>query len=70
MGDAGVERIRPEPLAEALQKFDPDAYGSLSVVALRKALKDVGVGSPVPIGDIDGYTNPRGYKLEALTTLT
>lgn len=70
MADAGVDRIRPEPLTEALQKFDPKTYGALSVAALRKALKDVGVGAPVSIGDIDGYTNPRGYKIEALATLT
>jgi S-DNA-T family DNA segregation ATPase FtsK/SpoIIIE len=70
MGDAGVERIRPESLAEALQRFDPETYGSLCAASLRKAFKEVGVGAPVPIGDIDGLKNPRGYKLEALTTLT
>ncbi|ARX81544.1 hypothetical protein SMD44_00942 [Streptomyces alboflavus] len=70
MADAGVERIRPEPLTEALARFDPDAYGGLTVAALRKTFRDVGVGAPVPIGDIDGLRNPRGYKLEALTALT
>ena len=70
MATAGVERIRPEPLAEALADFNPDLYGDLTAAELRKLLKEVGVGAPVPIGDIDGLTNPRGYKLEALTVLT
>ncbi|MFI6560380.1 hypothetical protein [Streptomyces sp. NPDC050534] len=70
MADAGVERIRPEPLAEALAELNPDLYGDLTAAVLRKLLRDVGVGAPVPIGDIDGLTNPRGYKLEALTALT
>ncbi|KOU62072.1 hypothetical protein ADK57_25920 [Streptomyces sp. MMG1533] len=70
MAEAGVERIRPEPLAEALAEFNPDLYEDLTVAELRKLLKDVGVGAPVPIGDIDGLINPRGYKLEALTVLT
>jgi hypothetical protein len=70
MAEAGVERIRPEPLAEALAEFNPDLYEDLTAAELRKLLKDVGVGSPVPIGDIDGLINPRGYKLEALTVLT
>ena len=69
MADAEVERIRPEPLAEALVDLNPDLYGDLTVAELRKLLREVGVGAPVPIGDIDGLTNPRGYKLEALTAL-
>jgi len=70
MADSGVERIRPEPLAEALAELNEEAYGDLTAAELRKLMKDVGVGSPVPIGDIDGLKNPRGYKLEALTVLT
>jgi len=70
MAEAGVDRIRPEPLAEALADLNPDLYGELTVAMLRKAFRDAGVGAPVPIGDIDGLTNPRGYKLEALTVLT
>jgi hypothetical protein len=70
MAESGVERIRPEPLATALAEFNEDAYGDLTAAELRKLLKDVGVGAPVPIGDIDGMKNPRGYKLEALTVLT
>ena len=70
MAEAGVERIRPEPLAEALAEFNPDLYGDLTAAELRKLLKEGGVGAPVPIGDIDGLINPRGYKLEALTVLT
>lgn len=70
MAEARTDRIRPEPLAEALSEFDEEAYGDLTVAELRKLLREVGVGAPVPIGDIDGLTNPRGYKLEALTALT
>lgn len=70
MAEAEAVRIRPEPLAEALADFNPELYGDLTVAELRKLLKDVGVGAPVPIGDIDGLINPRGYKLEALTALT
>lgn len=70
MAEAEATRIRPEPLAEALADFNPDLYSDLTAAELRKLLKDVGVGAPVPIGDIDGLTNPRGYKLEAMTVLT
>ncbi|MFE4818597.1 hypothetical protein ACFRFU_19620 [Streptomyces sp. NPDC056704] len=70
MAELGVERIRPEPLAEELADFNSELYGDLTVAVLRKLLREVGVGSPVPIGDIDGLINPRGYKLEALTALT
>ena len=70
MAEAEATRIRPEPLAEALVEFDPDRYGDLTVAQLRKAFREAGVGAPVPIGDIDGLVNPRGYKLEALTALT
>ena len=70
MAKARADRIRPEPLAEALTEFDEETYGDLTVAELRKLLREVGVGAPVPIGDIDGLTNPRGYKLEALTALT
>jgi S-DNA-T family DNA segregation ATPase FtsK/SpoIIIE len=70
MAALGVERIRTERLAEELAEFNEELYGDLTVATLRKLLRDVGVGAPVPIGDIDGLTNPRGYKLEALTALT
>jgi len=70
MAELGVERIRPEPLAEELADFNSELYSDLTVAVLRKLLREVGVGSPVPIGDIDGLINPRGYKLEALTALT
>ncbi|MFD3814996.1 hypothetical protein ACFWRZ_08010 [Streptomyces rubiginosohelvolus] len=70
MAAAEVERIRTEVLTEALVEFDEETYGDLTAAELRKLLKDVGVGAPVPIGDIDGLKNPRGYKLEALTVLT
>lgn len=67
---AGVERIRPEPLAEALAEFDEEAYGDLTAAELRKLFKDAGVGVPIPIGAIDGLKNPNGYKIEMLTVMT
>lgn len=70
MADARVERIRPENLAEALADLNPDLYGELTTAQLRKLLRDVGVGAPVPIGAMDGLKNPNGYKLEMLTALT
>ena len=70
MAEAEVKRIRVEALAEALAGFSPEAYGDLTAAELRKLMREVGVGAPVPIGDIDGFTNPRGYKIEALTVLT
>jgi S-DNA-T family DNA segregation ATPase FtsK/SpoIIIE len=69
MANDGVTRIRTEALAEALSEHDPDAYGGLTAAGLRKLLKDAGAGSPVPIGDLDGFINPRGYKIDALTVL-
>jgi S-DNA-T family DNA segregation ATPase FtsK/SpoIIIE len=70
MAELGVERIRPEPLAEALAELNEETYGDLTAAELRKLLKDVGVGAPVPIGAMDGLKNPNGYKLESLTALT
>lgn len=70
MAEAEAVRIRTEALAEALAGFNAELYGDLTVAELRKLLREVGVGAPVPIGDIDGLINPRGYKLEALTALT
>jgi len=61
---AGVDRMRPEPLADAL--CAEWGYPDLTADELKKRLKDAGVGSPVPLGEIDGMTNPRGYKLDAL----
>lgn len=70
MADAGVERIRPETLAETLANLNPELYGDLTTAALRKLLREAGVGSPVSIGAMDGLKNANGYKLEALTALT
>ena len=69
MANEGVDRMRTEVLVEALADHDEGAYGELTVDQLRKLLKEAGAGSPVPLGDIDGLKNPRGYKLDALTAL-
>ncbi|MDP5310421.1 hypothetical protein [Streptomyces poriferorum] len=70
MVTAETDRIRPETLAEALTDLDENTYSDLTAAELRKLLREAGVGAPVPIGDIDGLKNPRGYKIEALTVLT
>ncbi|MFJ6579267.1 hypothetical protein ACIQMY_25310 [Streptomyces sp. NPDC091368] len=64
MQQAGVDRMRPEPLADALRV--EWGYADLTADELKKRLKDASAGSPVPLGEIDGLTNPRGYKLDAL----
>jgi hypothetical protein len=70
MADREVDRMKTETLAEALAEHDPDAYGGLTAAELRKLLKDAGAGSPVTLGYLNGESNPRGFKLEALTVLT
>ena len=65
----GVDRMRTETLVAALAECDPDAYGDLTADRLKSLLKDAGAGSPVQLGALDGDKNPRGYKLEALTSL-
>lgn len=67
MRDREVSRIRPEPLVEALREWSEQLYGDLTVDRLRERLKAAGAGAPIPIGDIDGLKNPRGYKLDNLT---
>jgi S-DNA-T family DNA segregation ATPase FtsK/SpoIIIE len=69
MADAGVDRMKTETLAERLADYAPDAYGDLTAAELRALLKNAGAGSPVQLGECEGERNPRGYKLEALTTL-
>ncbi|MCP9997970.1 hypothetical protein LUX34_23960 [Streptomyces werraensis] len=70
MADREVDRMKTETLAEALAEHDPDSYGGLTAAELRKLLKDAGAGSPVTLGYLNGESNPRGFKLEALTVLT
>jgi S-DNA-T family DNA segregation ATPase FtsK/SpoIIIE len=70
MATAGVDRMKTEALADALAELAPDAYGDLTAAELRKLLKEAGAGSPVTLGYLNGESNPRGFKLEALTVLT
>jgi S-DNA-T family DNA segregation ATPase FtsK/SpoIIIE len=65
MDKAGLDRMRPETLRDALAGHDPDRYGALTVDALKDLLEDT-VGKPVPLGPVDGLTNPRGFKRAAL----
>jgi S-DNA-T family DNA segregation ATPase FtsK/SpoIIIE len=65
----GVDRMRTETLLAALAEHDPGAYGHLTTEQLKGLLKEAGAGSPVQLGALDGDKNPRGYKLDALTSL-
>lgn len=70
MATAGVDRMKTELLAEALAELNPGLYSDLTAAELRKLLKEAGAGSPVTLGYLNGESNPRGFKLEALTVLT
>lgn len=67
MAGAGVDRMRPEPLAAALAEHSPEVFGDLTVDALKALMREAHVGSPVPLGALDGMANPRGFKRDALT---
>lgn len=67
MDQAGVDRMRPEPLASALAAHDPAVWGELTVEGLKALFREAGVGSPVPLGAMDNMANPRGFKRDALT---
>jgi S-DNA-T family DNA segregation ATPase FtsK/SpoIIIE len=65
----GVDRMRTETLVAALAELAPGAYADLTAEQLKALLKEAGAGSPVQLGALDGEKNPRGYKLETLTSL-
>lgn len=65
MRHRGVDRMRTEPLAEALRSC---GYPDLTADDLKQMLREAGAGSPVPLGEMDGMANPRGFKLTALTS--
>jgi hypothetical protein len=67
MRELDVQRIRPEVLATELREWSEQLYGDLTPELLRERMREAGAGAPVPIGDIDGLKNPRGYKLDRLT---
>ncbi|MEU2233140.1 FtsK/SpoIIIE domain-containing protein [Streptomyces vietnamensis] len=64
--DAKVDRMKTEPLVEALRDR---WYPELTAETFKKAMKDAGAGSPVTLGPIGKDQNPRGFKLQALTSL-
>jgi S-DNA-T family DNA segregation ATPase FtsK/SpoIIIE len=66
MDDAGVDRMKTEPLADALRDR---WYPELTADQLKKMLKDAGAGSPVTLGPIGNDQNPRGFKRQALASL-
>ncbi|WP_275558529.1 hypothetical protein [Streptomyces sp. 5-6(2022)] len=63
---AGVERLRPETLTTWLKERRPEVYANLTPESLKSMLRAAGVGSPVPLGAMDGLVNPRGYKRESM----
>lgn len=64
--DAKVDRMKTEPLADALRHR---WYPELTTDQLKKLMKEAGAGSPVTLGPIGNDQNPRGFKLNALTEL-
>jgi len=62
----GVDRMRTETLLAALVDHDPGAYGEMTPDELKAHLAEAGVGKPVTLGQIDGLTNPRGFKRDQL----
>jgi S-DNA-T family DNA segregation ATPase FtsK/SpoIIIE len=69
MDKAGVDRMRTEPLVEALRGYDPERYGDLTPDELKTLMREAGAGAPVTLGAIDGLTNPRGFKRRDLDRL-
>lgn len=66
MDDAGADRMRVETMLGLLQQQHPDLYGGWTREELGQALRDAGCGTTVPIGAVDGLSNARGYRREAL----
>jgi S-DNA-T family DNA segregation ATPase FtsK/SpoIIIE len=59
MDERQVDRMRTETLAAAMH---------LTVSELKAKMRAAGVTDPTPIGKVDGYENPRGYKRDMLTS--
>ncbi|WP_190040395.1 hypothetical protein [Streptomyces filamentosus] len=57
MREAGVDRMRTEDLAKAL---------NLEAGDLRDLMEKAGAGKPVQLGGMPDGKNPRGYKLDVL----
>ncbi|MET9728436.1 FtsK/SpoIIIE domain-containing protein [Streptomyces zaomyceticus] len=66
MVDAKVDRMKTEPLTEALRDR---WYPGLTADQFKKLMKEAGAGSPVALGPIGEDQNPRGFKLQALTSI-
>lgn len=67
LNDAKVDRMKTEPLVEALRDR---WYPNLTPDQFKEAMKDAGAGSPVTLGPIGEDKNPRGFKLQALLSLS
>ncbi|MEE1813534.1 FtsK/SpoIIIE domain-containing protein [Streptomyces sp. SP18ES09] len=64
--DANVDRMKTEPLVEALRdRWYPD----LTPDRFKELMKDAGAGIPVTLGPIGEEKNPRGFKMQALTSI-
>lgn len=66
LDEAGVDRMRTEVLAAGLKDGNPESYSDLTPELLKAMLRKAGAGSPVPLGAVDGLSNPRGFKRESL----
>ena len=69
MKKATVDRMKTEPLLAALQDFDLETYGEMSVEEFKALMKKAGAGSPITLGPIGEEKNPRGFKRDRLRHL-
>lgn len=69
MEKATVDRMKTEPLLAALQDFDLETYGEMSVEEFKALMKKAGAGSPITLGPIGEEKNPRGFKRDRLRHL-
>ncbi|MER6350626.1 hypothetical protein ABT186_01920 [Streptomyces sp. NPDC001634] len=66
MEKAGVDRMTTETAFAAIQQYDPDTYGEMTVDEFKALMSQAGVGMPVQLGAMGDKKNPRGYKLDRL----
>ncbi|MFD1309847.1 hypothetical protein [Streptomyces kaempferi] len=69
MEKAAVDRMKTETLLAALQGYDPDAYGEMTVDGFKALMKKAEAGAPITLGQIGDEQNPRGFKRDRLRHL-
>ncbi|MFG3585090.1 hypothetical protein [Streptomyces sp. NPDC047990] len=69
MEKATVDRMKTETLLAALQEYDADAYGEMTVDEFKALMKKAEAGAPITLGQIGEEQNPRGFKRDRLRHL-